>query len=112
MSCDDTYLSKNIPCYNPNMDVLCYQILTNYDEAMFPRDLLTKLELWAVAEDRKPLVIRGARQVGKTVTVKMFGERFESFIYLNLDVHGESDIFRWKLPVQETFQAILLKATQ
>ncbi len=112
MSCDDTHISENIPCYNSNMDVLCYQILTNYDETMFPRDLLTKLELWAVAEDRKPLVIRGARQVGKTVTVKMFGERFESFIYLNLDVHGESDIFRRKLPVQDTFQAILLKSKQ
>ena len=77
---------------------------------MFPRDLSSKLEQWAVAEDRKPLVIRGARQVGKTVTVKMFGERFESFIYLNLDVSGESDIFRRRLPIQDTFQAILLKS--
>lgn len=77
---------------------------------MFPRDLSSKLEKWAVAGGRKPLVIRGARQVGKTVTVKMFGERFESFIYLNLDVPGESDIFQRKLPIQDTFQAILLKS--
>jgi len=77
---------------------------------MFPRDLLSKLELWAVSENRKPLIIRGARQVGKTVTVKMFGERFESFIYLNLDVPGESDIFRRKLPIQDTFQAVLLRS--
>ena len=77
---------------------------------MFPRDLLSKLELWAIAEGRKPLVIRGARQVGKTVTVRMFGKRFESLIYLNLDVPGESHIFRRRLPVQGTFQAILLKS--
>ena len=77
---------------------------------MFPRDLSSKLEKWAVAGDRKPLVIRGARQVGKTVTVKIFGERFESFIYLNLDIPGESDIFQRKLPIQDTFQAILLKS--
>ena len=77
---------------------------------MFPRDLSSKLEKWAVAGGRKPLVIRGARQVGKTVTVKMFGERFESFIYLNLDIPGESDIFQRKLPIQDTFQAILLKS--
>lgn len=76
---------------------------------MFPRDLFTKLEHWAASEDRKPMVLRGARQVGKTVAVKMFGERFERFIYLNLDIPGESDIFRRKLPVRDTFQAILLK---
>ena len=76
---------------------------------MFPRDLLPKLSQWAASENRKPLVIRGARQVGKTVTVKMFGKRFENFIYLNIDIPGEADIFRRGLPVQDTFQAILLK---
>jgi len=77
---------------------------------MFTRDILPKLELWAVSAERKPLVVRGARQVGKTVAVKLFGERFERFIYLNLDLPGESDIFRRRLPVQETFQAILIKS--
>ena len=46
---------------------------------MFPREFLSKLEQWADSEDRKPLVVRGARQVGKTMTVKMFGQRFERF---------------------------------
>ena len=77
---------------------------------MFPRKFLSKLELWAESDGRKPLVVRGARQVGKTVTVKMFGERFERFIYLNLELPGDSDIFRRKLPVHETFQAIVLKS--
>ena len=76
---------------------------------MFPREFLLKLEQWAGSKDRKPLVVRGARQVGKTVAVKLFGERFERFIYLNLDLPGDSDIFRRKLSVQETFQAILMK---
>jgi len=77
---------------------------------MFPRGFLSKLEQWADSEDRKPLVVRGARQVGKTMTVKMFGQRFERFIYLNLDLPGEADIFRRRLPVQETFQAIIIKS--
>ena len=77
---------------------------------MFTRAFLSILELWAEAEDRKPLIVRGARQVGKTVAVKLFGERFDRFIYLNLELPRESDIFRRKLPVQETFQAILLKS--
>jgi len=77
---------------------------------MFPREFLFKLELWADSDDRKPLVVRGARQVGKTVTVKMFGQRFERFLDLNLELTGDSDIFRRKLPVQETLQAIILKS--
>ena len=77
---------------------------------MFPREFLSKLEQWADSEDRKPLVVRGARQVGKTMAVKMFGQRFERFIYLNLDLPGEADIFRRRLPVQETFQAIIIKS--
>jgi predicted AAA+ superfamily ATPase len=76
---------------------------------MFPREFFSKLEYWADSDNRKPLVLRGARQVGKTVTVKMFGERFERFIYLNLDLPRESEIFRRRLPVRETFQAILIK---
>ncbi len=76
---------------------------------MFPREFFSKLEYWTDSDNRKPLVLRGARQVGKTVTVKMFGERFERFIYLNLDLPRESEIFRRRLPVRETFQAILIK---
>ena len=46
---------------------------------MFPREFLSKLEQWTDSEDRKPLVVRGASQVGKTMAVKMFGQRFERF---------------------------------
>lgn len=77
---------------------------------MFPRDIISKLETWSDSTGHKPLVLRGARQVGKTVAVKMFSEGFERFIYLNLDVPGESDIFRRGLSVREVFQAILLKS--
>lgn len=77
---------------------------------MFPREFLSKLELWADSDDRKPLVVRGARQVGKTVSVKMFGQRFERFLDLNMELTSDSDIFRRKLPVQETLQAIILKS--
>ena len=84
-------------------------VLLQAGGVMFPREFLLKLEQWAGSKDRKPLVVRGARQVGKTVAIKLFGERFERFIYLNLDLPGDSDIFRRRLSVQETFQAILMK---
>ena len=44
------------------------------------------------------------------MAVQLFGERFERFIHLNLDLPEESDIFRRRLPAKETFQAILVKS--
>ena len=60
---------------------------------MFKRNSIKKLEKWAVNPDRKPLVLRGARQVGKTTIVKMFSKQFEQFIYLNLELEEDKTIF-------------------
>jgi len=40
------------------------------------RDAIVELEQWLNRARRKPLVIRGARQVGKTTLVRLFAERF------------------------------------
>lgn len=42
---------------------------------MFSRDIVSKLEAWASSNGRKSLVLQGARQVGKTVAVKLFAEK-------------------------------------
>ena len=76
---------------------------------MFGRDILSRFERWADSPDRKPLLLRGARQVGKTVAVTMFGRRFERFISLNLELSSESAVFRRGLSPEDLFQAILLK---
>jgi len=52
---------------------------------MFVRNIEKELEKWAFGEYRKPLVLRGARQVGKTTVVRKFGDRFENFLYINLE---------------------------
>lgn len=50
------------------------------------RLILTKLKLWKESVRRKPLVLRGARQVGKTWIMKMFGNtEFEQVIYVNFE---------------------------
>ena len=51
----------------------------------FYRNAECDLELWRHSSYRKPLVLRGARQTGKTTLIKKFGKSFDSFIYLNLD---------------------------
>lgn len=52
---------------------------------MFKREIISKLERWATNKYRKPLVLRGARQVGKTTVVNEFGKSFENYLYLNLE---------------------------
>ncbi|MCP9756133.1 ATP-binding protein [Lacihabitans sp. CCS-44] len=50
------------------------------------RDLNQKLIEWKNSQVRKPLIIQGARQVGKTWLMKNFGEQnFEKFVYLNFE---------------------------
>jgi len=41
---------------------------------MYTRDLLSELRTWKLKKTRKPLVLRGARQVGKTTLVDEFGK--------------------------------------
>lgn len=43
------------------------------------------LQQWKAEENRKPLLIRGARQVGKSSAVKHFGTSFTHFISLNME---------------------------
>jgi predicted AAA+ superfamily ATPase len=57
-----------------------------------------ELEEWKTSPDRKPLLIRGARQVGKTYLVRQLGEQFEHFVEINLEYHPKSKkIFEYDL---------------
>jgi uncharacterized protein len=47
------------------------------------RKILNFLTQWKVAKSRKPLLIKGARQVGKTYLVEEFGKQFENYHEFN-----------------------------
>ena len=50
------------------------------------REIMEKLLLWKKSKDRKPLILRGARQVGKTYILKEFGKsNYEDVVYFNFD---------------------------
>lgn len=50
------------------------------------RKILQSLQNWKQNPNRKPLIIQGARQVGKTWAMKHFGEQsFEQVAYINFD---------------------------
>jgi uncharacterized protein len=50
------------------------------------RTLYTSLLKWKNAQNRKPLILQGARQVGKTWLMKEFGKNeFDQVVYLNFE---------------------------
>ena len=49
------------------------------------RDLDNYLIQWAKKRDRKPLLLRGARQTGKSYAVEKLGRTFSSFVSINFE---------------------------
>jgi uncharacterized protein len=50
------------------------------------RSVFKQLNEWKASVNRKPLVVRGARQVGKTWAIKEFGKRaYEQVAYINFE---------------------------
>lgn len=54
------------------------------------REALDSLKKWKESEYRKPLILKGARQVGKTWLMKEFGDSYENgYVYFNFDEEDE-----------------------
>jgi predicted AAA+ superfamily ATPase len=45
----------------------------------------SKLSNWKNAEKHKPLLLRGARQIGKSSSVREFGKTFDNFVEINFE---------------------------
>jgi len=65
-------------------------VKTPYINRKIDNDLL----LWMGESNRKPLLLRGARQVGKSSAVRHLAERFEYFLEINFELNNEvRDLF-------------------
>lgn len=54
------------------------------------RKAIQSLINWKSGEERKPMVLKGARQVGKTWLMKEFGQHYyDDFVYFNFDEEDE-----------------------
>ena len=80
------------------------------DLDMFKRIALKYLRCWAQKEERKPLVLRGARQVGKTTLVRLFAEEFEHYIYLNLEEKENAALFAADSSFEDLLSGVFFKA--
>lgn len=77
---------------------------------MFNRDITNELKKWAAIPSRKPLILRGARQVGKTTAVNLFSKDFDQYIYLNLEKEEQREIFERKYPFADLLTTLFLFA--
>ncbi len=78
-------------------------------ESNFKRNLLTDLNIWKKNENRKPLILRGARQVGKTTLVKQFSNSFSNTIHLNLERKEDVYFFEAFNDVETIINALFTK---
>ena len=62
---------------------------------------------WASREVHKPLLLRGARQVGKSTAVRHLGEQFEQYVEINFEKHAEyKTLFHNNLDVRRIISLI------
>lgn len=75
------------------------------------RDITRKLATWKDSRNRKPLILQGARQVGKTWAVKDFARtHFQGLAYVNLlDDDGVKNAFEGELDPNRILEAIAIR---
>ena len=76
------------------------------------RNALQQLCDWKKSSRRKPLIIRGARQVGKTWLMKEFGKKnFKNSVYINFDSNPEmAALFEGSLDVPRLISGLQIYA--
>ena len=75
---------------------------------IFKRNASRNLEAWKNSSHRKPLIIRGARQVGKTTLVKEFAKSYKYTILLNLEKSSDIDFFNKYDQAKVLLESLLL----
>jgi predicted AAA+ superfamily ATPase len=60
---------------------------------MINRTITQFLNRWKASPSRLPLILRGARQVGKTTLIHEFSKTFDQYLYFNLEKSEDSKLF-------------------
>ncbi|MBN1298318.1 MAG: ATP-binding protein [Actinobacteria bacterium] len=74
---------------------------------MFDRNIEKEFKKWKLSPIRKPLLVRGARQVGKTIAVRKFGmENFSEVIEINLEKKEQLAVFDKSINIEDFLKRI------
>jgi uncharacterized protein len=81
------------------------------EEIPMKRAAMERLIEWKNRTDRRPLILRGARQVGKTWLMKEFGRlQFESVVYVNFEDNPRMQrLFESDLTIPRLLQGISIE---
>lgn len=73
---------------------------------------IEELKKWKTSKDRKPLIIRGARQVGKTWLMKEFGKNnYEKCAYINFDDNNRMEqLFSGDFDIERIIQGLKIES--
>ena len=76
------------------------------------RDKMNELKKWKNSTTRKPLIIRGARQVGKTWLMKEFGKQcYKKCAYINFDDNSRMDkLFEEDFDLDKIIQGLKIES--
>ena len=72
------------------------------------RHLTAQLHKWKNKSNRKPLIVRGARQVGKTTLINEFSKTYKNRLYLNLEKKADSQYFDQTDNVNTIIEALFI----
>ena len=72
------------------------------------RHISSELLKWKNASDRKPLILRGARQVGKTTLIHQFAKGYKNQILINLELGEDKRFFTDFQNVQTIVEALCI----
>jgi predicted AAA+ superfamily ATPase len=75
---------------------------------MIKKLVINKLIDWKNSKEKLPVILRGARQVGKTTLIQEFSLDFENYIEFNLERKEDQDLFALS-SVTEIFEAAILQ---
>lgn len=92
---------------------MLFSLQNSYDFCIIlimQRDFIQNLIEWKDSKRRKPLILTGVRQCGKTYLLKEFGsEYFDNFCYINFESAGKySAIFEYDYDVKRILREIEL----
>lgn len=73
---------------------------------LFARKIEKQLAAWKANPNRKPLMLRGARQVGKSTTVRQLGSTYRHFVGLNLERPADRRFFAKERDVTAIWEQI------
>lgn len=76
---------------------------------IFNRIIEKQLLEWKIRSTRKPLIIRGARQVGKTTLIQDFAKTYSNVISLNLEKEKDKNYFKLFDNVKDIVEVLFLE---